>query len=89
IAFSTTPLAISSIIGAVFFLVALIIGGGLAVQRLAGGGPPDTWAALVAILLFITGIQLFCMGIVGQYLSRTYLETKRRPKYILREYGEN
>ncbi|MEQ8200938.1 MAG: glycosyltransferase family 2 protein, partial [Syntrophomonadaceae bacterium] len=47
IAFSTTPLAISSIIGAVFFLVALIIGGGLAVQRLAGGGPPDTWAALV------------------------------------------
>ena len=43
----------------------------------------------MAILLFITGIQLFCMGTVGQYLSRTYLENKRRPKYIMREYSEN
>ncbi|HRY12824.1 MAG TPA: glycosyltransferase family 2 protein [Syntrophomonadaceae bacterium] len=89
IAFSTTPLAISSIIGAVFFLLALIMGTGLVIQQLAGGGSSNTWTALVAILLFITGIQLFCMGIVGQYLSRTYLETKRRPKYILREYSEN
>ncbi len=89
IAFSTTPLAISSIIGGVFFLAALIMGGGLLIQQLAGAATPNTWAVLVAILLFITGIQLFCMGIVGQYLSRTYLETKRRPKYIVREYGES
>lgn len=88
IAFSTTPLAISSIIGLAFFLASVFLGTVLAVRQLGWGAAPNTWAALICILLFITGIQLFCMGIVGQYLSRTYLETKRRPKYIVREWSD-
>jgi hypothetical protein len=66
-------------------------GGGFAlliVRQLLWGGSDSGWSSLVCILLFITGIQLFCTGIVGQYLSRTYLETKRRPLYIVKEFSE-
>jgi glucosyltransferase len=87
-AFSTTPLAISSVVGVAFFLIAFFMIALLIVRQLVWGGSASGWPSLVCILLFITGIQLFCTGIVGQYLSRTYLETKRRPLYIVKEFSE-
>jgi len=87
-AFSTTPLAIASIIGVVFFLVAMLMISIFTVRQIFWGGSASGWPALICIILFITGIQLFCTGIVGQYLSRTYLETKKRPIYIIKEFSD-
>lgn len=86
--FSTTPLAISSIIGVAFFLISFLMIFALIIRQVIWGGSAYGWPSLVCIMLFITGIQLFCTGIVGQYLSRTYLETKRRPLYIIKEYSD-
>ena len=49
------------------------------------GDPVSGWPSLVCIILFVGGIQLLCMGIIGQYLAKTYLETKKRPIYIIKE----
>jgi len=87
-AFSTTPLALSSMIGLVFFLFSLAILLAMTAKHLIWGGSLYGWPFLVCILLFITGIQLFCTGIVGQYVSRTYMEAKRRPIYIVKEYSD-
>ncbi|HWP96459.1 MAG TPA: glycosyltransferase family 2 protein [Syntrophomonadaceae bacterium] len=86
--FSTTPLAIASIIGVAFFLTSFLMLTIIMVRQLTWGGSAFGWPMLVCIMLFITGIQLFCTGIVGQYLSRTYLETKRRPLYIVKEFSD-
>ena len=64
-------------------LVAVIAIIFVVVRKLIFGDPVAGWASLVCIILFIGGIQLFCMGIMGQYLSRTYMETKHRPHYIV------
>lgn len=87
IAFSTAPLAVASILGlalcaASFFAIIFVI-----VRQLLWGGSAFGWPSLVCIILFLAGIQLFCMGILGQYLAKTYLEVKKRPIYILREKG--
>jgi glucosyltransferase len=87
-AFSTTPLAIASIIGVVFFLAAMLLISIFMVRQLFWGASASGWPTLLCIILFITGIQLFCTGIVGQYLSRTYLETKKRPIYIIKENSD-
>lgn len=87
-AFSTTPLAIASVIGVAFFLVSFVMICIFILRQLFWGGMTSGWPALMCILLFVTGIQLFCTGIVGQYLSRTYLETKKRPIYIVKEMSE-
>ena len=89
IAFSTAPLAVASILGlalcvASFFAIIFVI-----VRQLVWGGSAFGWPSLVCIILFLAGIQLFCMGILGQYLAKTYLEVKKRPIYILREKGEH
>ena len=55
------------------------------VKTLLFGDPVGGWPSMVCILLFVSGIQLLCMGIIGQYLAKTYLETKKRPIYIVRE----
>ena len=55
------------------------------VKTLAFGDPTGGWPSMVCILLFVSGIQLFCMGIIGQYLGKTYLKTKKRPIYIIKE----
>lgn len=85
IAFSTAPLVIASIIGMLFLLIAFILIIVIIVKTLAFGDPTAGWPSLVCIIFFVSGIQLFCIGIIGQYLSKTYLETKGRPIYIVRE----
>lgn len=81
--FSQAPLHIASAFGLIMTLVAVIAIIFVVVRKLIFGDPVAGWASLVCIILFIGGIQLFCMGIMGQYLSRTYMETKHRPHYIV------
>ena len=88
IAFSTAPLAIASILGLLFCAVSFVAIVFIIVRQLLfPGGSAFGWPSLVCIILFLTGIQLFCIGILGQYLSKVYLEVKNRPIYILRETG--
>lgn len=85
IAFTTAPLALASVLGMVFFLIALVLIALIIIRTLIFGDPTAGWPSLVCIICLIGGVQLFCTGIVGQYLARTYLETKKRPVYIIRE----
>jgi len=84
-AFSTVPLILSSIIGLIFCLVAFIAIIFIIVRTLAFGDPTSGWPSLVCIIVFVSGVQLFSMGVIGQYLAKTYLEVKKRPIYIIKE----
>ena len=86
--FSVAPLSLASIMGVVFCLLSFIIIGFIVLRTLIWGDPVSGWPSLVCIVFFVGGIQLLCTGIVGQYLSKTYLETKHRPIYILKESSE-
>lgn len=85
IAFSTRPLAIASIFGFVFFLISLVWICMIIAKTLLWGDPVPGYPSLICAIFFIGGIQLLCLGILGQYLSKTYLETKKRPIYIAKE----
>ena len=85
IAFSTAPLAISSIAGIFFCIISFIMIIFIIIKTLIYGDPTSGWPSLVCIIFFVSGIQLFCLGIMGQYLSKTYLETKQRPIYIVKD----
>lgn len=85
VAFSTAPLAIASIAGFIFCLISFIMIIVIIIKTLIFGDPTSGWPSLVCIIFFVSGIQLFCLGIIGQYLSKTYLETKKRPIYIIKE----
>lgn len=83
--FSDTPIRISSYLGlllTVLSFIAIIIE---VIRALVFGDPVAGWPSLVCIITFIGGIQLFCMGIMGQYIAKTYMEVKRRPHYIVKE----
>ena len=84
-AFSTMPLTISAVMGAFFCLLAFILIIVIIVKTLIFGDPTSGWPSMVCIILLVGGVQLFCLGIVGQYLSKTYMEVKRRPIYIVKE----
>ena len=86
-AFSTAPLAMASFLGVFFCIVAFLFIIIVMVRQWTVGDPNNTvgWASMVCIILFVSGVQLFCVGIVGQYLSKTYLEVKNRPLYIVKE----
>jgi hypothetical protein len=83
--FSQVPLSLASYGGIFMTFISFIAIIFVVIRRLVFGDPVSGWASLVCIITFIGGIQLFCMGIMGQYLSKTYLETKRRPHYIISE----
>lgn len=85
IAFSTMPLIISSFIGLIFFIISLIMIALIILRTLAFGDPVAGWPSLVCIIFFVSGVQLFCTGILGQYLAKIYMEVKKRPLYIIRE----
>ena len=88
-AFSTTPLIISSIIGLLFCVVSFLLIIAIIFKTLILGDPTSGWPSLVCIIFMVSGIQLFSLGIIGQYLSKTYLEVKQRPIYIIKEKSEN
>ena len=85
VAFSTVPLSIASVMGILFCFVAFIIIIFVIVRTLMYGDPTSGWPSMVCIMFFIGGVQLLCLGIMGQYLSKTYLEVKKRPIYIVAE----
>ena len=82
IAFSTIPLSISSIVGLFFCIISFIMIIVFTVKTLIWKDPVAGYPSLVCIIFFISGIQLFCLGIIGQYISKAYLEVKKRPIYI-------
>ncbi len=84
-AFSTAPLAISSFIGVLFCILAFIAILFIIAKTLIFGDPVGGWPSLVCIIFLVSGVQLFCLGIVGQYLSKTYMEVKHRPIYLVKE----
>ncbi len=85
IGFSTAPLAIASVVGVLFCILAFVLILYFFLKTLIWGDPVAGFPAMICIVLLLGGIQLFCVGILGQYLSKTYLETKKRPIYIARE----
>lgn len=88
-AFSTTPLILSSILGIIFCLIAFLAIVFIIIKTLVYGDPTPGWPSLACIIVFVSGVQLFCMGVIGQYLSKTYLEVKNRPIYIVKETEDN
>lgn len=88
-AFSTAPLAIASFLGIIFCIVSFIIIAVIIIKTIIWGDPVAGFPTLACMIFFIGGLQLFCIGILGQYLSKTYLESKRRPIYIIAETEEN
>lgn len=86
-AFSTAPLGIASVAGFLFCIVAFIMILAIVLKTIIFGDPVAGYPSLVCIIFFVSGVQMFCIGILGQYLSKTYLETKKRPVYIIKEYN--
>ena len=84
-AFSTAPLVISAIIGFLFCIISFIMILFIIIKTLIYGDPVSGWPSTVCIIFLVSGIQLFCMGIMGEYLAKNYLETKKRPIYIIKE----
>ncbi|MDF2865550.1 MAG: hypothetical protein K0R72_359 [Clostridia bacterium] len=84
-AFSTTPLVISSIIGILFCLISIIVIIAIIFRTLMYGDPTGGWPSTICIIMFVSGVQLLSIGIIGQYLSKTYLEVKNRPLFIIKE----
>lgn len=89
IAFSEFPLIISAVVGMLSFVLAIIALIFIVVRALIFGDPTSGWPSLVCIILALGGLQLFCLGILGQYLGKTFLETKKRPIYILKEKSDS
>ena len=85
VAFSTAPLVWSSIIGLIFCVLAFIALIFLFVRALIFGDPVSGWPSLACMITFFSGLQLFSVGIIGMYISKTYLEVKGRPIYIVKE----
>ena len=83
--FSTKPLVISALIGILFFIISLFMILFIIIRTLIWSDPVNGWPSLVCIIFMVSGIQLFCTGIMGIYLSKTYLETKKRAIYIISE----
>lgn len=89
VAFSTTPLVFSAIMGLIFCFISIVMIIFIVVKTLVYGDPVSGWPSLVCIIFLMSGIQLFTIGIIGEYLSKTYLETKKRPIYIVKETEES
>ncbi len=83
--FSQVPLSVASWFGIIMTFCSFILLLFIIVRKLVFGDPVAGWASTVCVVIFIGGIQLFCLGIMGQYIAKTYMETKKRPHYILLE----
>ncbi len=88
-AFSTAPLAISSLLGVLFCLISLIMIVVIILKTLIWGEDVAGFPTIMCVMFMLGGLQLFCNGILGQYLSKTYLESKSRPIYLTRETEED
>ncbi len=87
--FSHIPLDIASWSGIAMTLVSVIMLVLIVIRRVVFGDPVAGWASTICIIIFIGGIQLFCLGVMGQYIAKTYMETKHRPHYIISETNKD
>ncbi len=85
VAFSTVPLSLAALFGILFCIVAFVMILVIIAKTLIWGDPVAGYPSAVCILFLVAGVQMFSIGILGQYMSKTYMETKNRPKYIIRE----
>ena len=85
VSFTTIPLTISVIIGLIFCLIAFIMIVVVIVKTLILGDPTSGWPSLVCIIFLVSGVQLLCIGVIGEYIAKMYLEVKNRPIYIIKE----
>ena len=85
VGFTTAPLVVAALVGILFCIIAAIGILVIIVRTLAFGDPTSGWPSMVCIILLCSGVQLFCTGILGEYLAKTYLEVKHRPLYVVRE----
>lgn len=83
--FSNAPLSIASWFGILMTAVSILSLLFIVVRRLIWGDPVAGWASTICVIIFIGGLQLFCLGIIGQYLAKTYMESKHRPHFIISE----
>lgn len=83
--FTTAPLTFAAFIGAFFCLLSFVMIIFVIVRAAVFGDPTSGWPSLVCIILLVSGVQLFCLGIVGEYLAKTYMEVKNRPIYLIKE----
>lgn len=87
--FSVAPLSLASVVGVLFCLLSFIMIVVIVVRTLVWGDPVSGWPSLACIIFMVSGVQLLCTGIVGEYLSKTYLETKKRPIFILKDSSDD
>lgn len=85
VSFSTAPATFAALMGVVFCILAFLLVLFIIIRTVLYGDPVAGWPSMVCIISMISGVQLFCIGIVGQYVSKTYLEVKERPIYIVKE----
>lgn len=85
VSFSDAPLNIASMLGLIMFVIALFYGAYIIIKTLLLGSATPGWPSLAVIVLGMGGLQLFCLGIVGKYISKIFKETKNRPMYIIKE----
>ena len=85
VAYSTVPLTISAFMGILLCFIAILMIIFIIIRKLAFGDPTPGWPSMVCIILLVSGLQLLSIGIIGEYLSKTYLEVKNRPIYIVKE----
>ena len=85
VSFSTIPLSISTFLGIIFSIIAFVMIIIVVIKNLMFGDPVQGWASTICVILLLGGIQLFTIGILGKYLEKTYIETKKRPIYIIKE----
>jgi glucosyltransferase len=87
--FSDTPLNIASYTGFFTFLLSLVLMVFVVIKTLVFGDPTIGWPSTICIILFLGGLQLMTIGILGKYLAKIFLETKKRPIYIVKERSSN
>ena len=87
--FSVAPLSLASVVGVLFCVLSFIMIAVIVVRTLVWGDPVSGWPSLACIIFMVSGVQLLCTGIVGEYLSKTYLETKKRPIFILKDSSDD
>ena len=83
ISFSQSPLALASWTGISMTVLSCLMLLFVIIRKLVFGDPVAGWASTICVIIFIGGLQLFCLGIMGQYIAKTYMETKNRPHYII------
>ena len=85
VAFTTAPLILAATMGIIFCLIAFVMIIFIIVKTLVYGDPTSGWPSLVCIIFLVSGVQLLCLGVIGEYLAKTYLEVKNRPIYVIKE----